>query len=127
MRRMTSGEPAVDQLLTGRLNKDGIRIHAPEDFAGMRAAGRVVAFRDVNRAEPKSPPALVPLEKDEALAIAATGGWVGPNATLESLTVGLKNMMVATVTQAAGGFPSYVEYIINPDARHLVSFRVIKF
>ena len=40
---MTSGEPALDRILPGRLNKDGIRIHAPEDFAGMRAAGRLAA------------------------------------------------------------------------------------
>ncbi|HVL21270.1 MAG TPA: type I methionyl aminopeptidase [Amaricoccus sp.] len=30
-------------MLTGRLNKDGIRLHNPEDFAGMRIAGRLVA------------------------------------------------------------------------------------
>ena len=40
---MTSGEPALDQMQLGRLNRDGIRIHAPEDFAGMRAAGRLAA------------------------------------------------------------------------------------
>jgi methionyl aminopeptidase len=40
---MTSGEPALDGFVPGRLNKDGIRIHAPEEFAGMRVAGRVVA------------------------------------------------------------------------------------
>ena len=33
----------MDQFHPGRLNRDGIRIHAPEDFAGMRAAGRVAA------------------------------------------------------------------------------------
>lgn len=32
---MLEGRPA------GRLNKDGIKIHAPEHFAGMRAAGRL--------------------------------------------------------------------------------------
>jgi len=37
------GEPVLDQMLTGRLNKDGIRLHNPEDFAGMRIAGRLVA------------------------------------------------------------------------------------
>ena len=31
---MSSGEPALDGILPGRLNRDGIRIHAPEDFAG---------------------------------------------------------------------------------------------
>jgi len=40
---MTSGDLALEQSLTGRLNKDGIRIHAPEDFVGMRRAGRVAA------------------------------------------------------------------------------------
>ena len=43
MREMTSGEPALDEILPGRLNRDGIRIHAAEDFAGMRAAGRLAA------------------------------------------------------------------------------------
>jgi methionyl aminopeptidase len=33
----------VEDLLPGRLNKDGIKIHSPADFAGMRAAGRLVA------------------------------------------------------------------------------------
>jgi methionyl aminopeptidase len=33
----------LDRTLSGRLNKDGIRIHMPEDFDGMRKAGRIVA------------------------------------------------------------------------------------
>ncbi len=33
----------MDQFHPGRLNRDGIRIHAPEDFEGMRAAGRLAA------------------------------------------------------------------------------------
>jgi methionyl aminopeptidase len=40
---MQPGEPALDRFAQSRLNRDGIRIHAPEDFAGMRAAGRVTA------------------------------------------------------------------------------------
>ena len=36
-------EQALDDRTRGRLTKDGIRIHNPEDFAGMRAAGRVAA------------------------------------------------------------------------------------
>jgi methionyl aminopeptidase len=43
IRTMTSGDPALDQFSPGRLNKDGIRIHAPEDFAGMRKAGQLAA------------------------------------------------------------------------------------
>ena len=31
-----------DHLPPGRLNRDGIRIHEPAEFDGMRAAGRVV-------------------------------------------------------------------------------------
>lgn len=130
--QVTSEDDATtewDPILQRNLHEHTFAVWNPCDKIELEldAAGRVVAFRDVNRAEPKSPPVLVPLEKDEALSIAATGGWVGPKATLDSLTVGLKNMMVATVTQSASGLPSYVEYIINPDARHLVSFRVIKF
>jgi methionyl aminopeptidase len=33
----------LDEFATSRLNKDGIRIHLPEDFAGMRSAGQVAA------------------------------------------------------------------------------------
>ena len=33
----------MEGLPPGRLNRDGIRIHEPADFAGMRAAGRLVA------------------------------------------------------------------------------------
>jgi methionyl aminopeptidase len=33
----------LEDFAHSRLNRDGIRIHSPEDFAGMRAAGRVVA------------------------------------------------------------------------------------
>ena len=40
---MNSGNPARDIEMTGRLNRDGIRIHSPEDFAGMRAAGHLAA------------------------------------------------------------------------------------
>jgi methionyl aminopeptidase len=40
---MTSGEPALDQFQPGRLNTDGIRIHAPADFDGMRKAGQLAA------------------------------------------------------------------------------------
>jgi methionyl aminopeptidase len=40
---MTSGEPALDQFQPGRQNTDGIRIHAPADFDGMRKAGQLAA------------------------------------------------------------------------------------
>jgi methionyl aminopeptidase len=40
---MSSGKPALDQFHPGRLNRDGIRIHAPEEFGGMRMAGRQAA------------------------------------------------------------------------------------
>ncbi len=36
-------ERALDDRARGRLTKDGIRIHNPEDFAGMRTAGQVAA------------------------------------------------------------------------------------
>ncbi len=36
-------EHGVEGLAPGRLNRDGIRIHDPADFAGMHAAGRVAA------------------------------------------------------------------------------------
>lgn len=36
-------ELALDDRARGRLTKDGIRIHNPEDFAGMRTAGQVAA------------------------------------------------------------------------------------
>ena len=33
----------MEGMTQGRLNRDGIRIHEPADFEGMRAAGRLVA------------------------------------------------------------------------------------
>jgi methionyl aminopeptidase len=38
-----TGEAALDGILPGRLNRDGIRIYSPEDFAGMQVAGRLAA------------------------------------------------------------------------------------
>ncbi|WP_233713015.1 type I methionyl aminopeptidase [Amaricoccus solimangrovi] len=67
-----------------RLNKDGIRIHAPEDFAGMRAAGHLVA--DIlDRVAPLVKPGVSTLELDTAIhdmiraagAISATVGYKG--------------------------------------------------
>ena len=40
---MISGEPDLDGKLPGHLNKDGIRIYSPADFAGMHAAGKLAA------------------------------------------------------------------------------------
>lgn len=40
---MPSGEPDLEGYQHSRLNRDGIRIHEPADFAGMRAAGHMVA------------------------------------------------------------------------------------
>ena len=84
MRGMTSGEPALDQFLPGRLNKDGIRIHSPEDFAGMRTAGRLAA--DIlDRIAPTVAPGVSTAEIDaavfemirEAGATSATIGYKG--------------------------------------------------
>jgi methionyl aminopeptidase len=78
---MTAGEPALDQFLPGRLNKDGIRIHGPEDFAGMRAAGRLAA--DIlDRIAPQVVPGVSTLELDTAVhdmirAAGATSATVG--------------------------------------------------
>jgi methionyl aminopeptidase len=81
---MTAGEPALDQQLTGRLNRDGIRIHTPEDFEGMRAAGRLVA--DIlDRVGPLVAPGIRTLELDAAIhemvraagAVSATVGYKG--------------------------------------------------
>jgi methionyl aminopeptidase len=78
---MSSGEAALDGILPGRLNRDGIRIHAPEDFAGMRAAGRLVA--DIlDRVAPLVVPGVTTLELDTAAhdmvrAAGATSATVG--------------------------------------------------
>jgi methionyl aminopeptidase len=71
-------------MLPGRLNKDGIRIHAPEDFAGMRAAGRLVAAI-LDRVAPLVVPGVTTLELDTAAhdmvraagAASATIGYKG--------------------------------------------------
>jgi len=74
----------VDGILPGRLNKDGIRIHSPADFAGMRAAGRVVA--DIlDRVAPLVVPGATTLALDAAVhdmvraagAVSATVGYKG--------------------------------------------------
>lgn len=65
----------------GRLNKDGIRIHAPEDFAEMRAAGHLVA--DIlDRLAPLVVPGVSTIELDTAIhdmirAAGATSATVG--------------------------------------------------
>ena len=74
----------MDQMLPGRLNRDGIRIHSPEDFAGMRAAGRLAA--DIlDRIAAAVQPGVTTLELDTAVhdmvkaagAISATVGYKG--------------------------------------------------
>jgi methionyl aminopeptidase len=81
MKAMSSGEPALEGLLPGRLNKDGIRIHAPEDFAGMRAAGRLVAGI-LDRIAGRIEPGVTTIEIDGAVhdmirAAGATSATVG--------------------------------------------------
>jgi methionyl aminopeptidase len=81
MKAMSSGEPALEGLLPGRLNKDGIRIHAPEDFASMRAAGRLVAGI-LDRIAGRIEPGVTTIEIDGAVhdmirAAGATSATVG--------------------------------------------------
>jgi methionyl aminopeptidase len=81
---MTPEELALNEPPPGRLNKDGIRIHAPEDFAGMRAAGRLVA--DIlDRIAVRIEPGVSTLEINDAVhdmirsagATSATVGYKG--------------------------------------------------
>ena len=78
---MMSGEPALDDFLPGRLNRDGIRIHTSEDFEGMRAAGRLAA--DIlDRIAPLVAPGVSTLALDGAVrdmiqAAGATSATVG--------------------------------------------------
>ena len=71
----------MDGILPGRLNRDGIRIHAPGDFAGMRAAGRRVA--DIlDRVAPLVVPGVTTLTLDTAVhdmvrAAGATSATIG--------------------------------------------------
>ena len=80
--RMTSGEPALDNILPGRLNRDGIRIHTPEDFEGMRAAGRLAADDSRPDRRRRWSPGVSTLELDTAVhdmirAAGATSATVG--------------------------------------------------
>lgn len=84
MLAMTSEGRALDEIQTGRLNGDGIRIHDPEDFEGMRVAGRVVA--DIlDRIAPHVVPGVSTLELDTTIhdmvraagAVSATVGYKG--------------------------------------------------
>ncbi len=68
----------------GRLNKDGIRIHDPEDFSGMAAAGRLAA-EILDRIAPHVEPGVTTADLDarirtmieEAGATSATIGYKG--------------------------------------------------
>jgi methionyl aminopeptidase len=81
---MMSGDPALDGFMPGRLNKDGIRIHAPEDFDGMRAAGRLAAVI-LDGIAPLVVPGARTIDIDAAIhgairdagAISATVGYKG--------------------------------------------------
>jgi methionyl aminopeptidase len=81
MKAMSPGVPVLEGFLPGRLNKDGIRIHAPEDFAGMRAAGRLVA-EILDRTADRIAPGVTTLEIDGAVhdmirAAGATSATIG--------------------------------------------------
>ncbi|HRO11489.1 type I methionyl aminopeptidase [Amaricoccus sp.] len=71
----------MDDFQPGRLNRDGIRIHDPDDFAGMRAAGRLAA-EILDRVGPLVVPGARTLELDSAVhdmirAAGATSATVG--------------------------------------------------
>jgi methionyl aminopeptidase len=86
---MSSGEPALDGILPGRLNRDGIRIHDPDDFEGMRAAGRLVA--DIlDRVAPLVVPGVTTLALDSAVHDMVRAGGA------TSATVGYKGYRHAT-------------------------------
>jgi methionyl aminopeptidase len=81
MRGMKTGVPALDDILPGHLNKDGIRIHTPQDFAGMRTAGRLAA-EILDRVGERVVPGVATLELDTAVhdmirAAGATSATVG--------------------------------------------------
>lgn len=68
----------------GRLNRDGIRIHDPEDFEGMHVAGRLAA-QILDRVVPLVTPGVATIELDSAIhdmireagAKSATVGYKG--------------------------------------------------
>lgn len=74
----------MDQFSHGRLNKDGIRIHDPQDFAGMRKAGQLAA-EILDRIGEYVRPGATNLELDTRIhdmiraagAISATVGYKG--------------------------------------------------
>ena len=71
----------MDNILPGRLNRDGIRIHTPADFEGMRTAGRLAASI-LDRIAPQVVPGASTLELDTAVhamirAAGATSATVG--------------------------------------------------
>ncbi|MRX50632.1 type I methionyl aminopeptidase [Paracoccus sp. S-4012] len=71
-------------MLNGRLTRDGIRIHAPEDFEGMRIAGRLAA-EILDQVGPLVVPGATTAELDDfvrgrveaAGAVSATIGYKG--------------------------------------------------
>jgi methionyl aminopeptidase len=78
-----TAQPTLNAYGEGRLNKDGIRIHMPQDFAGMHAAGQVAA--DIlDRIADVVAPGVATIEIDATIheMIRATGA--------KSATVGYK-------------------------------------
>ena len=75
----------MDGFCPSRLNKDGIRIHAPEDFAGMRGAGRRGRRTSSTGSRRWSSPGVTTAELDAAVeamidqagAVSATIGYKG--------------------------------------------------
>ena len=81
----------------------------------------------MSAANSTQPPELVPLTRKEVLEIAGMSGLLGPDAAIHHMAAGLKNMLVAVVSQPSSAqFPAVIEFTINPEARQIAAFTVIK-
>lgn len=84
MAAMATGQAAMDGNDTGYLNRDGIRIHEPSDFAKMHGAGRLAA-EILDRVGSLVQPGVATIELDSAIhdmileagAKSATVGYKG--------------------------------------------------
>ena len=94
------------------LNRDGIRIHAPADFAGMRAAGRVAALI-LDELAPLVVPGVTTGELDRVIAEKVTGyGTI-------SATIGYKGYKHASCISinhvVCHGIPSFEKKLSDGD------------
>lgn len=125
--------PAWDPILLRWVSEHEFVFLKPygEIEVGVDEAGRVVKFEDPSRLEPQQPIDLPPLDEEELVQIAATTGLLGPDASVESLSVEAGNFVALICGQDSqdaldAGLPTRTRFVINPAAGHVAAFHVLE-